>query len=92
MVASRGIERVIVDITGVVSVDSSSVAFVRRLVDAVALLGAKPIVTGIRSDLARMLATSDENLSGITIKHSLADGLAVWRARGSNPMKKVFRT
>jgi anti-anti-sigma regulatory factor len=80
MVASQGIERVILDITGVVSVDASSIAFVRRLVDAVALLGAKPIVTGIRSDLARMLAASDENLSGITIKRSLAEGLAEWRS------------
>lgn len=78
IVATRGIERVILDITGVISVDSSSIAFVRRLVDAVVLLGAKPIVTGIRAELARTLATSNEDLSGITIKHSLADGLAVW--------------
>lgn len=77
VVAERSIERVILDITGVASVEKSNVAFLRRLVSAVALLGAKPIVTGIRSDLARMLAISDESLSGITIKRSLADGLAV---------------
>jgi rsbT co-antagonist protein RsbR len=82
MVASKGIERVILDITGVVSVDSASITFLRRLVDAIVLLGAKPIVTGIRSDLARMLAASDENLSGITIKRSLADGLAQGRTSG----------
>jgi len=80
MVADRGIERVILDITGVASVDTASITFLRRLVDAVVLLGAKPIVTGIRSDLARMLAASDENLSGIAIKRSLADGLAVGRS------------
>lgn len=81
MVANRGIERVILDITGVMSVDSMSITFVRRLVDAIVLLGAKPIVTGIRSDLARMLAASEENLSGITIQRSLADGLAHGRGR-----------
>lgn len=80
IVANQGIERVILDITGVISVDSSSIAFIRCLVDAVVLLGAKPIVTGIRADLARKLATSDENLSRITIKRSLADGLAVCRS------------
>jgi rsbT co-antagonist protein RsbR len=80
MVANNGIQRVILDITGVNSVNSSSIAFIRRLVDAVVLLGAKPIVTGIRADLARELAVSDENLSGITIKRSLADGLAMWRS------------
>lgn len=76
IVAERGIERVILDITGVVSVDAANITFVRHLVDAVKLLGAKPIVTGIRSDLARILAASDENLAGITIKRSLADGLS----------------
>lgn len=75
MVANHRIERVILDITGVVSVEASNLLFLRRLVDAISLLGAKPIVTGIRSDLARMLAASDEGLSGITIKRSLAEGL-----------------
>lgn len=88
MVVARGIERVILDITGVVSVDSASITFVRRLVDAVKLLGAKPIVTGIRSDLARILAASDENLAGITIKRSLADGLA----QGSSPRGSFQRS
>ncbi len=75
MVAKRSIERVILDITGVVSVESSNLLFLRRLVDSLKLLGAKPIVTGIRSDLARILAASDDGLSGITIRRSLADGL-----------------
>ncbi len=87
IVANQGIERVILDITGVSEVDSSSIAFIRRLVDAVVLLGAKTIVTGIRADLARTLAASDENLSGITIKRSLADGLSIWRARRLDVMK-----
>lgn len=82
LVARHNIRRVILDITGVVSVNSASLAFLRRLVDAVKLLGAKPIVTGIRSDLARMLAASDENLTGITVRRSLADGLAMWRSSG----------
>ncbi|HRI66002.1 MAG TPA: PAS domain-containing protein [Polyangium sp.] len=75
MVAKRSIERVILDITGVISVESSNLLFLRRLVGGLKLLGAKPIVTGIRSDLARILAASDEGLSGITIRRSLADGL-----------------
>ena len=75
IVANRGIEQVIVDITGVVSVETSNLLFLRRLVDAISLLGARPILTGIRSDLARMLASADEGLAGITIKRSLADAL-----------------
>jgi rsbT co-antagonist protein RsbR len=75
MVANRGIERVILDITGVASAETSNLLFLRHLVDAISLLGARPIITGIRSDLARMLAASNESLSGITIKRSLAEGL-----------------
>ncbi len=78
-VSSRGIKRVILDITGVVSVETANLTFLRRLVGAISLLGAEPIVTGIRSDLARVLAASDENFSGITVKRSLADGLATTR-------------
>lgn len=84
MVVQRNIERVILDITGVDSVDVAHIAFIRRLADAIKLLGAQPIVTGIRSEVARTLATSDENLSGIAIKRSLADGLAAWRLGQSN--------
>lgn len=79
-VSSRGIRRVIIDITGVVSVEAPNLAFLRRLVQAVSLLGAQPTVTGIRSDLARLLAASDEDLSGMTIKRSLADGLDASRS------------
>jgi len=74
-IANRGIRSVILDMTGVVSVESTNLLFLRRLVAAISLLGARPIITGIRSDLARMLAASDESLSGITIKRSLAEGL-----------------
>lgn len=82
LVAVRGIERVILDVTGVPSVDAISTTFLRRLVDAIVLLGAKPILTGIRSDLARMLVSSDQHLSGITIRRSLAEGLEKSRSRG----------
>lgn len=81
LVVQRNIEQVILDITGVESVDAEHLTFIRRLADAVKLLGARPIVTGIRGELARMLATSDENLAGIAVKRSLADGLAAWRNR-----------
>lgn len=74
-IANRGIMSVILDMTGVVSVEATNLLFLRQLIAAISLLGARPIVTGIRSDLARMLAASDESLSGITIKRSLAEGL-----------------
>lgn len=77
MIANRAIERVIIDLTGVGSVETANLPFLRHLVDAISLLGARPIITGIRPDLARMLVTSDEGLSGITIRRSLADGLRV---------------
>jgi rsbT co-antagonist protein RsbR len=78
-IAERRIDRVILDMTGVATTDASNITFLRNLVDAIQLLGARPVVTGIRSEHARTLAASDVDLSGITIKRSLADGLALWR-------------
>lgn len=84
MVIQRNIKTVILDLTGVELVEGGGLTFIRRLVDGVRLLGAQPIVTGIRAGLARLLATSNESLSGVTVKRSLADGLADWRSDQAN--------
>jgi anti-anti-sigma regulatory factor len=57
--ASRGARVVILDITGVKGVDENVALTLVRMVDALRLLGAEAIVTGVRGDVARTLVELD---------------------------------
>ena len=66
----------IVDITGVSAVDSHVASSLVRLAQAVRLLGAQVVLTGIRAEVAQTLVSLDVDLSGIVIKGTLQDGIS----------------
>ncbi len=74
-IARQTARRVIVDLTGVAEVDGASAQRLRALFAAVRLLGAAPVLTGLRPELAAMLARSDLDLGTLEISRSLAEAL-----------------
>lgn len=68
--------RVIVDLTGVSSVDQDAAAALLRMVRSVRLVGAQVILTGMRGEIARALVQLDIPLAEITTRTSLRFAIA----------------
>jgi rsbT co-antagonist protein RsbR len=75
-VATRRARFAIVDITGVHSIDTFGAEALIRAAQAVRLLGATVVLTGIRPAIAQALVTLGVDLSGIHTCSSLQDGIA----------------
>lgn len=74
-VVARGIRRAILDLTGLSAIDGSSIGRIRGMVEGIRLLGATPVLTGIRPDVARIMTESAFDLQGVAVMRSLSDGL-----------------
>jgi rsbT co-antagonist protein RsbR len=67
----------ILDISGIPAVDSLVAKHLLTTVSAVRLMGAECIITGISSRISQTMVQIGIDLSGITTKSSMADGLKV---------------
>ncbi len=65
----------LVDITGVPVVDTMVANVLLQAMTGVRLLGAEPVLTGIRAEVARTLVELGLDLSGITTRATLQEGL-----------------
>ena len=74
-VVTRGARIVLLDLTGLAAIDEASASRLHQLVKALELLGARPILTGIRPQLAVTLTRLGLDLGGVETLRSLADGL-----------------
>ncbi|MDI1446952.1 STAS domain-containing protein [Polyangium sp. 6x1] len=72
----RGAKVVVFDLTGATATDGAGLSQLVRLLSAVRLLGARPMVTGVRPALARELVQSGAELAGATVMRSLRDALS----------------
>ncbi len=68
---------VIIDLTGVDTMDSTTAAHLMRLVGAIRLLGAQVIVSGIGAMMAQTIVASEIDLSGVVTKSTLHEALNV---------------
>lgn len=75
-VAAHRAETVIVDITGVAVVDTQVAQALVRAAQAVKLLGARVILTGIQPQIAQTIVHLGIDLSGIITRGSLQAGIA----------------
>jgi rsbT co-antagonist protein RsbR len=66
---------VIMDLTGVKSIDSQVSHHLIQVVHAVQLMGSDAIVTGINPEIARALVSLNIDFSNITTRASMSDGL-----------------
>jgi anti-anti-sigma regulatory factor len=80
-VAEYHARAVIIDITGVPLVDTAVAGALLQAAQGVRLLGAEPILTGIRSEVAQTIVGLGVDLSGITVRSTLQSGLEYAVAR-----------
>ncbi|UQA54874.1 PAS domain-containing protein [Polyangium aurulentum] len=74
-VVARQCRYTIVDLTGVSAMDSATAEHVGRLLSAVALLGARGIVVGIKPEVARTMIALDIDLSRVKMLANLREAL-----------------
>lgn len=67
----------ILDLTGVDVVDTATASHIISLINAIRLVGAEGIVTGIRPNVAQTIVSLGVDLSSIVTLASLRDGLAL---------------
>ncbi|HTN83179.1 MAG TPA: STAS domain-containing protein, partial [Sorangium sp.] len=81
-VAREGASMVILDVTGVETIDTQAADAVVRAAQAVRLLGARVLVTGIQPSMAHVLVQLGVDLRGIATYSTLQSGIAAaMRAR-----------
>ncbi len=66
---------VVMDVTGVLAIDSQVSHYLIQMVRAIGLMGAEAILTGIRPDIARALTSLNIDLGNVTTRGTLSDGL-----------------
>lgn len=66
---------VVMDVTGVMTVDSQISHHLIQMTRAIRLMGAHAILTGIRPDIARALTSLNIDLGDVTTRATLSDGL-----------------
>ena len=66
---------VVMDVTGVLAIDSQVSHYLIQMVRAVGLMGAEAILTGIRPEIARALTSLNIDLDGVATRGTLSDGL-----------------
>lgn len=66
---------VVMDVTGVLAIDSQVSHYLIQMVRAIGLMGAEAILTGIRPEIARALTNLNIDLGGVTTRGTLSDGL-----------------
>jgi len=74
-VVARQCRYTIIDLTGVNTMDSATAEHVGRLLSAVALLGARGIVVGIKPEVARTMIALDIDLSRVKMLANLREAL-----------------
>jgi anti-anti-sigma regulatory factor len=75
-IASSGAQVAILDITGVPVVDTQVANALIHAAQAVKLLGAQVVLTGIRPEVAQTLVGLGADLGGIITRSSLQSGIA----------------
>ncbi|MDH5711730.1 MAG: STAS domain-containing protein [Gammaproteobacteria bacterium] len=66
---------VVMDITGVIAIDSQVSHHLIQMMRAIGLMGAKAILTGIRPEIARALTSLNINLGDVMTRSTLSEGL-----------------
>ncbi len=66
---------VVIDVTGVITIDSQVAHHLIQMMRAVKLMGATPIITGIRPEIARALTNLNIDLGDVVTRSTLSEGL-----------------
>lgn len=80
-ISSSGGTVAIIDVTGVMVVDTEVASALMRAAKGARLLGAEVVLTGIRPDVAHTLISLGIDLSGVTTRGTLQSGIAYAMSR-----------
>lgn len=83
-VVAQGARVAIVDVTGVPEADAAFAESLLRVGQAIKLLGAEVVITGVKPAIARMLVELGADLSGVRTRATLRDAVA-------HSMRKLWR-
>ena len=86
-VVETGAQIVILDITGVPTVDTLVAQHLLKTVTALRLMGAECIISGVRPQIAQTIVHLGVDLQGVTTKANLADALALALRRTGQALK-----
>jgi rsbT co-antagonist protein RsbR len=86
-VVETGAQIVILDITGVPTVDTLVAQHLLKTVTALRLMGAEAIISGVRPQIAQTIVHLGVDLHGVTTKANLADALALALKRTGQVLK-----
>jgi rsbT co-antagonist protein RsbR len=87
-VVETGAQIVILDITGVPTVDTLVAQHLLKTVTALRLMGAECIISGVRPQIAQTIVHLGVDLQGVTTKANLADALALALKRTGGALKQ----
>ncbi|XXT25310.1 AAA family ATPase [Sorangium sp. So ce429] len=73
----------IIDLTGVDAIDPGTAERLVRIIRSVQLLGSRSIITGIQPEVARIMISHGLDLSCVTTRAKLRDGLRMCMGQGS---------
>jgi anti-anti-sigma factor len=80
-VGNRSVRGVILDVTGVETMDEGTAAHLVRVARAVTLLGSEIVVTGISAIVADVLVSQGIDLAGMSTHRALMDGIRYFGER-----------
>ena len=75
MVEADRAKVVVIDVTGVLAIDSQVSHHLIQMIRAIGLMGAEAILTGIRPEIARALTNLNIDLGDVITRSSLSEGL-----------------
>lgn len=80
-VVSLGAQVAVLDLTGLLDVNREETDDLLRAIQALELLGARAVLTGVQPELAKTLVSMDVDLSHLQVKRTLAKALGELMAR-----------
>lgn len=85
-IQSSGARSVILDMTGAEALDDGTAGHVERLCQAVRLLGARILLTGLRGEVARAMVSTGIDLPGVMTLRNVREALRACGVRGGEAL------
>lgn len=80
-IAERQVRHVILDLTGIEAVDTRTADRLLKIAQAIALLGAQAVITGIQPAVAQTMVSLGADISGLTTQRTPRDALRTLAGR-----------
>lgn len=69
------LEKLIIDLSGILIVDQAVAEQIFKIVEALSLIGVQTVITGIRPEVAQLVVSQGLDFSGVTIKATLSQAM-----------------